>query len=237
METFLKANWENIIMANYEVPESILLPYLPNGLELDTYKNKTYVSLVGFLFNKTRIFNIPIPLLGKFEEINLRFYVKRKEENKIKRGIVFINETVPHKSVVWMANFLYNENYSCLPTKHLFKYNLLDKSINYQWKLKNEWQEINTIIESNSNPILPNSFEEFIFEHYYGYAKVDKINTEEYEVVHPTWETNIVKEYSIKCDFKAMYGDNFSFLNTGNPHSVLYTKGSDVSIKWERTKV
>ena len=98
-DTFLSARWENLIMANYAVDPGILKPYLPHGVELDFYNNKTYVSLVGFMFKQTSLFNIPIPFIGTFEEINLRFYVKRVEGDSIKRGVVFINETVPYKIV------------------------------------------------------------------------------------------------------------------------------------------
>ena len=101
-DTFLSAQWENLIMANYEVNPDILRPYLPRGVELDFYNNKTYVSLVGFMFNKTSLFKIPIPFLGTFEEINLRFYVKKVDGNTNKRGVVFINETVPYKMVAWL---------------------------------------------------------------------------------------------------------------------------------------
>ena len=97
--TFLKARWENLIMANYSIDPTILLPYLPAGVELDLYDGKAYVSLVGFMFKRSRIFNIPIPFMGTFEEVNLRFYVKRKVNDTYRRGVVFINETVPYKPV------------------------------------------------------------------------------------------------------------------------------------------
>jgi uncharacterized protein YqjF (DUF2071 family) len=95
MALFLKAKWENIIMVNYEIDPTILKPYLPKGVEFDLYNGKCYISLVGFMFKETKLFNIPIPFFGNFEEINLRFYVTRKEENILKRGVVFINETIP----------------------------------------------------------------------------------------------------------------------------------------------
>ena len=60
-DTFLSARWENLIMANYEVNLDVLTPYLPKGVELDFYNNKTYVSLVGFMFKQTSLFKIPIP--------------------------------------------------------------------------------------------------------------------------------------------------------------------------------
>jgi uncharacterized protein YqjF (DUF2071 family) len=40
MTIFLKAQWENIIMANYEIDPEILLPYLPKGVELICIKGK-----------------------------------------------------------------------------------------------------------------------------------------------------------------------------------------------------
>jgi hypothetical protein len=50
-----------------------------------------------------------------FEEINLFFYVVRKEGNTVKRGVVFINETIPYPIVALMAN-KYNEHYTVVPT-------------------------------------------------------------------------------------------------------------------------
>jgi len=99
MSIFLKAQWENIIMANYEIAPAILSKYLPEGVSIDLYQGKAYVSLVGFMFKNTKIFNVPIYKLGTFEEINLRFYVSRKVGNETRRGVVFINETVPYKAV------------------------------------------------------------------------------------------------------------------------------------------
>ena len=106
-------------MANYAIDADKLKEYLPHGVEIDLYQGKAYVSLVGFLFKKSRIFGMSIPLLGTFEEINLRFYVKKKESNGYKRGVVFINETVPYKPVAWLANKLYKEHYISIPNKHL----------------------------------------------------------------------------------------------------------------------
>jgi uncharacterized protein YqjF (DUF2071 family) len=103
MKTFLKAQWQNLIMANYAIDAEHLLPYLPTGVELDTFEGKTYVSLVGFLFKDTRLLKVPIPFFGTFEEVNLRFYVVRKVGNEMRRGVVFINETVPNKTVAWVA--------------------------------------------------------------------------------------------------------------------------------------
>lgn len=237
MVVFLKAKWENIIMVNYEIDPKIVQPYLPNGVLLDLYNGKAYVSLVGFNFKKTKLFNLPIPWFGSFEEINLRFYVVRKEGNEYKRGVVFINETIPYKIVAWMANKLYNEHYTVVKTKHELKTKLTTKSVNFEWIKNKKWNSIYVESESNSTATKEGSLENFIFEHYYGYTKINQFDTEEYQLNHPSWETHNVVDYEIKCDFKAMYGDSFSILNETTPTAVFIAKGSDVEIFWKRTKI
>src|SRR3954462_10026559 len=105
-------------MINYEVDPKILLPHLPPGTQLDTFNNKTLVSVVGFLFNDTKVFGLKWPFHTSFEEVNLRFYVKRCVENTWKRGVVFISEIVPRTVIAFMANKLYREHYRALPMKH-----------------------------------------------------------------------------------------------------------------------
>lgn len=237
MALFLKANWENIIMANYEIDPSILIPFLPKGVVLDLYKGKCYISLVGFMFKNTKLFHIPIPFFGSFEEINLRFYVLREEQNEIKRGVVFINETIPYPIVAWMANKLYKEHYTVVPTKH--KYHFLENTqeIGFDWKLANNWNSIVVTTSNSRKKMEPNSLEKFIYEHYYGYTKVSENQTEEYKLIHPSWETFDVLDYKIECDFEAMYGSAFSILNQTKPASVYMAAGSDVGIYWKRNRL
>jgi len=234
---FLEAHWENIVMANYAVPIDVLLPYLPNGCQLDLHEGQAYVSLVGFMFKKTKLFKIPIPLLGTFEEINLRFYVHRKEGSIIKRGVVFINETIPYRAVAWVANKLYKEHYTTIPTKNNIYINATQKKIEYLWQINKVWNSIYIESSTDKDDMQTNSFEEFIFEHYYGYTKIDKLKTEEYIINHPRWKVNKITSYKINCDFDKMYGNHFSFLNTVNPNSVFLAEGSPVSVKWKRTRI
>ena len=234
--TFLRAKWQNLIMANYEIDPSILMPYLPKGVELDYFKGKTYVSLVGFLFKETSIFNIPIPSLGTFEEVNLRFYVVREDGNELKRGVVFINETVPNPIVAWVANKLYKEHYIAIPTKHQWSIHENNKEIHYQWKVKNIWNSIKVNARDTPVPMEKDSMEAFIFEHYFGYTKVNSQQSIEYKVNHPSWEVNTVEHYTIDCDFGACYGKDFEVLNSIKPHSVMLAEGSEVSVDWKRVR-
>ena len=236
MTNFLKAKWENLIMANYAVPPEVLVPYLPKGVELDFYNGQTFVSLVGFLFKDTRIFNVSIPIFGTFEEINLRFYVKRKDGHGWKRGVVFINETVPSKLVAWVANYLYKEHYVSIPTKHSWNITTKTRQVSYQWKINQEWNSIFAEALPESKPMETGSIEEFIFEHYYGYTKISETEAEEYQIDHARWNIYTITGYDINCNFATMYGDDFKFLNQVKPDSLMLAEGSSVSVKWKRNR-
>ena len=237
MAIFLKANWENIIMANYEIDPKILIPFVPKGVDLDFFNGKCYISLVGFMFKNTKIFNVPIPFFGNFEEINLRFYVKRIEGNTIKRGVVFINETIPYPIVAWVANKLYNEHYTVVPTKHKISSEKFSKKVKFEWLLNNKWNSISVMSSLSTEKMAPNSLESFIYEHYYGYTKTAKNETQEYKLQHPSWKINEVLTYQIECDFVAMYGKSFSVLNKMEPETVFIAEGSAVGIEWKRSKL
>ncbi len=99
---FLTAEWNNLLMLNYAVDPGLLEPLLPVGTELDLFEGRTFVSLVGFQFNRTRVHGIAIPFHRNFEEVNLRFYVKGSD----RRGVVFIREFVPKLAVAAIARFL-----------------------------------------------------------------------------------------------------------------------------------
>lgn len=232
---FLRARWENLIMANYEIDPSVLQPSLPYGVEIDTYRSKAYISLVGFLFRETRLFNVSVPFLGTFEEINLRFYVVRKMGAETRRGVVFVNETVPFRPVVIVANWLYKEHYVAVPTQHEWKISDRSKEIAYGWQCKNECFQIKAIATNQAEPTV-GSIEEYIFEHYYGYTELNDNRSVEYRVEHPRWQVNKVKEFEIKCDFAKMYGSAFGILNGAEPSSVIMAEGSAISVKWKRSR-
>lgn len=229
-------------MANYEIDPEVLKPYLPKGTELDYFGGgagapvaQTYVSLVGFMFVGSRIFGLPIPGLGTFEEINLRFYVLRKEGNETKRGVVFLNETVPYKVVAWMANRLYKEHYTAVDTRHAWDITPHHKQIDYHWKQKQKWNHLKVRASAGHEAMKPGSIEEFIFEHYYGYTRVSDTATEEYTIQHDRWLVNPILDYSIDCDFEGMYGKEFAHLSGIKPASVMLAEGSGIAVKWKRT--
>ena len=91
-------------MLNYEVDPGLLSCYVPQGTSLDSFQGKTYVSLVGFRFCRTKLLGrFPIPFHANFDEVNVRFYVCRKEGGEERRGVVFIAEVVPKRAIATTA--------------------------------------------------------------------------------------------------------------------------------------
>jgi len=232
---FLHAEWNNLIMANYVVPKELLSPFIPYKTELDLYKEKTFVSLVGFMFLNTRILGLSVPYHINFEEVNLRFYVKYHDRGKWKRGTVFIKEIVPKPAISFIANNIFREKYSTMKMKHFHieKSDVIETC--YEWKYKNKWNKLAASSQKKSLPMRINSEEEFIAEHYWGYTKYNENKTYEYEVNHPRWEIFKVLNYTINCDFSGIYGDEFSFLSNTKPSSVFMAKGSEVRIHSKQT--
>jgi len=227
---FLLSEWNNLIMANYAVPEELLSPFIPRKTELDFYKGKTFVSLVGLMFLNTKILGLSVPYHINFEEVNLRFYVRHNDHGNWKRGTVFIKEIVPRSAVSFFANFFYGEKYSTMRMKHSHVKKDDEIETSYEWKHENKWNKIAASSREKSLPLRMNGEEEFIVEHNWGYTKYNENKTYEYEVNHPRWDIFEVSNYTIDCDFSGIYGNEFSFLSDTAPSSVFMARGSEVKI-------
>lgn len=229
--SFLKAEWRKLALANYSIDPSILQSYLPYGTELDLWNNTCYVSLVGFMFKNTRLLGIPIPFHTDFEEVNLRFYVRYKEQSEWKRGVVFIKEIVPKWAITFVANTLYKEHYQTLRMKHLWQEHNTHRIVSYQWKHREQWQKFKVKADLSLSPIPVGSDAEFITEHYWGYTKINAQKTFEYEVRHPSWKQYAIQDYYINVDYGQVYGADFSFLTDATPTSVMLAEGSEISVE------
>ncbi len=227
---FLTAEWNNLIMANYIIDPAILLPYLPPKTELDFYHGECYVSLIGFMFEQTKMLGMRIPFHINFEEVNLRFYVRVKDGDKWKRGAVFIKEIVPKFAITMVANTLYREKYVTLPMKNFYKETTDEIQLGYHWKYKGSWNKLEAITELKNSSMPSGSKEEFIAEHYWGYSKYNALTTFEYSVQHPSWFVHKVKSYNIECNFEKLYGNEFTFLDHSKPDTVFMAQGSPIAI-------
>jgi len=232
--SFLTAEWRKLAIANYSIDKNLLTPYLPVGTELDLWNGTCYVSLIGFLFKNTRLLGFSIPFHANFEEVNLRFYVKYKDGENWKRGVVFIKEIVPKFALSVVANTIYNENYETMPMTHSWSETEDERIVEYRWRCKNNWQSFAVTANKSLSEITAGSEAEFITEHYWGYARYNASKTNEYEVRHPKWAQYKVKDFKITVDFGLVYGTTFEFLNSQQPVSVMLAEGSDISVEGKK---
>jgi uncharacterized protein YqjF (DUF2071 family) len=229
---FLTAEWQHLAMLNYEVDASLLLPFVPAGTELDLWNGKVFVSLVGFRFLKTRLLGVlPFPGHSNFDEVNLRFYVRRQAGNEVRRGVVFIREMVPRWTIAFVARTFYNENYVALPMTHEIR--SVDEgrlSVVYRWRSENRWSGIS--LETEGTPVVPveGSVEQFITEHYWGYAAQPDRGCVEYRVIHPSWRVWQVRQSAFEGDADNVYGKEIAAVLQGKPHSTFLAEGSAVTV-------
>ena len=229
--TFLTAEWRKLIMAQYEVAPATLAPWLPPGLELDLFRGRCFVSLVGFLFDRVRIKGLAIPFHTRFEEVNLRFYVTRTERDGTrKRGVVFIGEFVPRAAITLVARGLYEEPYTTLPTRHSFTALPSALNISYAWKHSNRWHSLAVEAAPTAQHLAPGSEEEFITEHYWGYTKRTHGATSEYAVQHPRWNMYPILSHKVDADLGSLYSPAFASLDVSRPSSILLAEGSGITV-------
>lgn len=227
---FLTADWRKLIMVNYEIDPKELKDLVPPQTEIDYWNGKTYVSLVGFMFLNTKVLGVKIPFHINFEEVNLRFYVRHKYQNEWRRGVVFIKEIVPKFMIAKIANWRFNENYVALPMKHEISQTKEAIKVQYQWKFAGDWQSVKVEADPTPQPLVPESQEEFIAEHYWGYAIGPKNQPLEYEVGHPKWEAYKVNQLDVNCDFGNLYGERFKTYMEEPPASTFLAEGSSIFV-------
>lgn len=227
---FLHAEWRKLAMANYAVEPALLKPYLPHGTELDLWNGTCYVSLVGFMFLRTRVLGIPVPFHTDFPEVNLRFYVRRKEGHEWLRGVVFIREIVPRAALTFVANTLYGEHYRTLPMQHAWVHDTGRLTVRYGWK-KERWHQFEVTAVDQAMEIAEGSEEEFITEHYWGYTRLGPERTNSYAVEHPRWQVYPTIGHAIDVDMGQVYGPGFAFLSGQEPISVLLAEGSPIVVR------
>ncbi len=246
---FLSARWHLLAMLNWEIDPHVLEPLVPRGTGLDFHGGRTFVSVVGFLFRETRLLGMPIPWHRHFEEVNLRFYVRREAAGEVRRGVAFIKEIVPRWAIAQTARVCYNEPYVALPMRHEVSgpaasvltaearvqhsgFRVQDGAgkVSYGWRLYGHWNSLAVEYEGRPAPLSSGSHEEFIAEHYWGYCRQRDGGTVEYQVEHPPWNVWRVASATLDCDAAALYGPQFADLLSQPPTTAVLADGSAVAV-------
>jgi uncharacterized protein len=230
---FLTAEWSSLAMLNYAVEPALLNHLVPAGTQLDQFAGRTYVSLVGFRFLRARVRRIWIPFHSDFDEVNLRFYVKRAGSTPLRRGVVFVREIVPRYAIAKVAQVVYHENYVALSMRHQVIEATSEHGriqAEYGWRHNQKWNSIR--VECSGRPALPveGSLEQFITEHYWGYARQPDGSGMEYQVEHDRWRIWIAAQAKFQGAPAALYGAGLAECLNHEPDSAFLAEGSPVAV-------
>ncbi|HEY6928186.1 MAG TPA: DUF2071 domain-containing protein [Thermoanaerobaculia bacterium] len=233
---FLTAQWRYLAMLSYEADRAALHSLVPPGTELDCWMGKPLLTMVGFLFLDTKVLGVPVPFHRDFAEVNLRFYVRRKASDGWRRGVVFVEETVPRAAIAWTARLLYGENYHWAPMAHRIDFERGDPNLptraSYSWKHGNHLNRMEIRVDGDPQLVREGTMQEFVTEHYWGYSRGrrDRTATLEYKVEHPRWRCWPGASAVLDGDTFAQYGEALGASLAAEPVSAVMAEGSEVKV-------
>ena len=227
---FLTAEWRYLALLNYAVAPGLLQKFVPQGTELDDWNGTCFLSLVGFRFLKTKVRGICLPFHRNFDEVNLRFYVRRREGSEWRRGVVFIREIVPRWAIAAVARALYNERYVALPMSHQIRSHDGTLEVYYEWIFRGRHNRLS--ISASGEPAIPSEASEahFITEHFWGYSQQRDAGCMEYRVEHPSWAVWQAASASFAGDAAELYGADLGAVLQRPPDSAFLAAGSPVTV-------
>ncbi len=238
---FLTASWRDFLMLSYEVEPRIFDPYIPPGTELDDWRGRHFVSLVGFRFCDARLFGVRIPWHQAFAEVNLRFYVRRRVSGTWRRGVVFIRELAAKRAVAAVAKWFFGERFQYVPLKCRVDRTLhhsnnaaadelhAPQHIEYTWRDSgSEFLVAADILDTARRPE-PDSLAEFVVEHYWAYNAARRSGTNEFRVIHPPWQI-APADGALTGDAYRQYGPRFAPFLRGHPAAAFWADGSAVRV-------
>jgi len=230
---FLTAEWRHLVMLSYEVDPDVLAPLVPAGTALDLWRGRALVSVVGFRFLDTRVLGVAVPRHRDFDEVNLRFYVRRDlPSGETRHGVVFVRELVARLAVALLARLAYNEPYRAVTMRSATPRGANDAPgrLAYEWRMGGAWEGLAaTAVGAPAMPE-PGSQEAFITRHHWGYTRQRDGGTVEYEVVHPPWRIWTAGGAALTTDVARLYGRAFAPALSRPPVSALVADGSPVIV-------
>jgi len=227
----LSAEWRDLVMLNYEAEPGLLRKYVPRGTELDSFEGRTYVSLVGFRFLNAKLFGFAsVPFHANFDEVNLRFYMRRREGKEDCRGVVFIREIVPKRAIARVARLVYGENYVRCPMTHKTSSTKETKTVEYSWIVDGKWCKLYATGDGAAQRPAEGSVEQFITEHYWGYTARRGGATLEYHVSHMPWNVWSCSRAGFIGNADSLYGPALSETLCRPPDSAFVADGSSVNV-------
>lgn len=231
----LVAEWQNPLLFSWPVADAALDPWLPPGLELDRWEGSAYVSLVGLRFDNVRVFGVPAPRRA-YDEINLRFYVRRVAGDGDGRpGVVFVRQLVPHWLTALAARVMYGEPFETAPTGHEFSGcgaagTVPFACVAYHWDEQGRRQRFWASSDEAPMIVAPGSLGEFLTSRYWGYNRKPASGVRTYYLTRPDWQVRQASRWGINCDFSEVCGGRLTDALRKAPASVLLATGSRTAV-------
>jgi uncharacterized protein YqjF (DUF2071 family) len=230
---FFTADWHTLALFNYAIDPALLVPLLPAACKLDSYGGKTYLSLVGFRFERARVRGLWIPFHSDFDEVDLRFYVHRESAGEVRPGLAFVGKVVPRWALAQAARTAYGEKYVALPMRHRIAGPVTAdgrRQVQYGWRVNGGWCDLRLECEGRSALPAAGSLEQFITRQYWGYAAQPDGATVEYRVEHDPWRIWRATSARFEGDCAALYGPALAACLKAEPDSALLAEGSSVAV-------
>ena len=230
---FLRAEWRYLVMLNYEVDPALLAPHVPAGTVLDLHEGRALASVVAFRFLRTRVLGVPFPLHTSFDEVNLRFYVRRElAGGEVRRAATFVRELVPRRAIAAVARLAYNEPYRVARMRSIAPRGLTEAPgrLVYEWRRAGRWERAGATAVEAPRPLVVGSETAFVAEHYWGYTRQRDGGTVEYHVEHPSWRTWEARDVEFDADVRGLYGGEWEETFARGPRSAFVAEGSAVTV-------
>ncbi len=191
-------------------------------------EGRAFVSLVAFDFENTRVKGFAWPFHRDFPEVNLRFYVRNKADE---RGVCFIREFVPKRLFSWIGRRVYHEPYERVPMTSDVHRKGEGLEVIHKFRHHDRWQEI-AVASTRAAPLLPaeDSWESYFIDPRWGFVGNGLGRPMRYRVVHPRWLVYHVEWADVKVNWAKTYGPAWKCLQDEKPFSKILAEGSDVAI-------
>lgn len=218
---FLTTRWSNLFLLTYRIPAEKVEKLVPPGVTLE--KDAT-VSFLSLDFRGTRVLGIPVPGFRNFLDINLRTYVQWGST----KGVVFVREIVPSRTVAWVARTVFGEPFRAAPIRSEISESDGKIIIHREFDFGGRTHTIRA--EAKASPSLPDTHP--FLDRTWGFGRAGRGETISYEIVRSRMETCPVESWSLDMDWAAVYGKEWAFLQDAEPVSVDMAVGTEIKVRY-----
>jgi hypothetical protein len=226
LQPILTANCGYPVFLNFGVDPQLLVGRVPAGTELDFNNGATFLSVVGFLSADTVLIGQPPIRQRLFERVQLSFYVRKRNVDDWRRGVVVVREIVPRTVAPVLAHIFVGEPLLALSMRH----DLVDRgariAVDYAWRRTSKWEGLSITAEGEVQPIAAGSDEDFIISRPWQYTALAS-RVLEYRIEHPRWRLRSAVSWKFDAD---VFGPEFTETLQGQPLSVFVADGSHIRV-------